>query len=96
LATIIVFQLILANLTDILSALGLAKALRADTLESGSGRLVAWAFAWKHINSSFQNFLYGGAFGFDEMLFAWNAKMLISLGHVGGVHNSFLALWLNT
>ncbi len=90
------YQTVISNLPDILDALGLAKALRADTLESGSGRLVAWRFAWEILNSSPSQFFLGGGFSFDEFIFFINRNWLSVLGHQGGVHNTYLALWLNT
>lgn len=94
--TAIVYQLVVSNLTEILTALGLAKAMRADTLESGSGRLVAWAWAWKFINADLRHFFLGMGFGFDEYYFIISHHILGKLGHIGGVHNSYLALWINT
>ncbi len=91
-----VYQTVISNLPTILEALGLAEALRADTLESGSGRLVAWLFAWNIINSSVEQFLMGGGFSFDEFLFFMYRDWLSTLGHQGGVHNTYLALWMNT
>lgn len=93
---ILLYQVVFSNLPSILEALGLAKALRAENLESGSGRIVAWIFALNNINSSLSLFMMGGGFSFDEMLFYNNRHALSALGHQGGVHNTFLALWLNT
>jgi O-antigen ligase len=93
---IMLYQVVFTNLPSILEALGLAKALRADTLESGSGRLVAWGFAMNKLNSDLKLFFMGGGFSFDEYIFYLNINALSILGHQGGVHNTFLALWLNT
>jgi O-antigen ligase len=90
------YQVVFSNLPTILEALGLAKALRADTIESGSGRMVAWMFAWDRLNSDVKMFLMGGGFSFDEYIFYANRHALSILGHQGGVHNTYLALWLNT
>jgi O-antigen ligase len=90
------YQVVISNLPDILQALGLAEAMRADTLESGSGRIVAWGFAWQLINSDIKQFLFGNGFGYDEWIFILNYSVLEKLGHIGGVHNSYLALWMNT
>lgn len=93
----IIYTLIVSNLVEILSALGLAEIMRADTLESGSGRVHAWAWALQYINANTQNFFYGNGFGFDEWFFIQSGHILgPKYGHVGGVHNSYLALWLNT
>jgi O-antigen ligase len=93
---ILLYQVVFTNLPDILEALGLAKALRAETLESGSGRMVAWLFALNHLNSDLKLFLFGNGFSYDEHLYFRNYEYLSALGHQGGVHNSYLALWLNT
>ena len=93
---ILLYQVVFTNLPTILEALGLAKALRADNLESGSGRIVAWIFALNKLNSNLYLFLFGGGFSFDEYLYMINRYTLSALGHQGGVHNTFLALWLNT
>ncbi len=90
------YQIVFSNLPTILDSLGLATALRADTLESGSGRLVAWMFAINKLNADLKLFLMGGGFSFDEFIFIANRQALSDLGHQGGVHNTFLALWLNT
>ncbi len=90
------YQVVFSNLPTILEALGLAKALRADTLENGSGRMVAWLFALSKLNSDIKLFMFGGGFSFDEYLYYINYTMLSAMGHQGGVHNTYLALWLNT
>jgi len=92
----LVYQTVISNLPTLLEAFGLTEALRADTLESGSGRLVAWGFAWEVINSSPLQFFMGGGFSFDEFAFFLNRDWLSTLGHQGGVHNTYLALWMNT
>lgn len=93
---ILLYQVVFTNLPSILEMLGLSKALRAETLESGSGRMVAWVFALNNLNSDLKLFLFGGGFSYDEYLYKANYKMLSMLGHQGGVHNTGLALWLNT
>ncbi|MFI5203392.1 MAG: O-antigen ligase family protein [Flavobacteriales bacterium] len=73
--------------------MGLQNVFRVDTLEDGSGRLVAWYFAWKNIEESI---FIGRGFAFDEHLMRSNFDYLSRLGHEGGVHNTYLILWLNT
>lgn len=85
------FQIVSQNLTDIVRGLGLGEALRVDSIENGSGRLVAWKFAWVHIQD---NFFIGKGFDYDAQLFVKNKRMLSMLGHNGGIHNVFLGLWL--
>jgi O-antigen ligase len=93
---IMMYQVVFSNLPTILEMLGLAKALRADTLEDGSGRMVAWLFALNKINTDVKLFIFGNGFSFDEYIFYINRYALSALGHQGGVHNTYLALWLNT
>ncbi len=91
-ATVLVVELIASNLTDIVTALGIAHFFRADTLAEGSGRYIAWEFAWQNIQN---NLWIGRGFAFDEWLMAKNQTMLNNLGHQGGVHNTYLIIWLN-
>lgn len=87
------YQVISANLFTIIHALGLEEFLRIESLESGSGRLIAWQFAWTTIQD---NVLLGRGFSFDLHLMRSNFDWLSRAGHEGGVHNSYLILWLNT
>lgn len=86
-------ELITQNIVQIVTALGLEGFFRIETLDDGSGRYVAWNFAWENIQ---QNFWLGRGFAFDEWLMTKNADMLSELGHQGGVHNTYLIIWLNT
>ncbi|QQR85777.1 MAG: O-antigen ligase family protein [Flavobacteriales bacterium] len=85
-------QYLTANLANIVIALGLQEFMRVDTLEDGSGRYFAWAFAWEKIQGYF---LMGGGFGNDEYVMRQNYEYLRSQGHHGGVHNSYLTMWFN-
>ena len=78
---------------SLLVAVGLQEELRLDNIEEGSGRLVVWAFAWENIQESF---FTGKGFGFDRFLTRSNQNFLSRKGHEGGVHNSYLMIWLNT
>src|SRR6185436_5733844 len=89
----VVYQVILANLTDIMTAMGVSEYMRADKFEEGSGRIVAWKFAWDKIQ---ENFLFGKGIGYEGWLFYQNAQYLYTKGHIGNSHNSWLATWLNT
>lgn len=91
--TAIVYQLISDNLVEIISSIGLAEELRVDSLENGSGRLVAWQFAWQKIQ---ENFYFGRGFNFTEYIYRLNYEYLSKLGHEGMAHNSFLTFWLDT
>ncbi len=72
--------------------LGFGEQFRVDSLEEGSGRLVAWDFAWQNIQDYFY---FGRGFAFDEHLMRSNMDFLKRQGHEGGVHNTYLILWLN-
>ncbi len=89
----IVFQFINENLVSIITSLGLGKYLRVEHLDDGSGRLIAWSFAWQEIE---RHFFIGQGFGYDKDYFTINREYLSSLGHQGGVHNTYLTFWLNT
>ena len=87
------YQLVFQNFESIIRYLGLGEFFRIETLETGSGRNVAWAFAWQNIQD---NFFLGKGFAYDEALFSKYEQELSVLGHQGNVHNSYLTLWLNT
>lgn len=84
-----------SNLPAILNALGLHSYFRVDTIADGSGRYFAWAFAWGKINEG-GFFMFGGGFGNDEYIMRQHYPYLRSMGHHGGVHNSYLTMWFNT
>ena len=86
-------ELISHNVAAIVEALGLSGYFRIETLDEGSGRYVAWAFAWEAIQ---ERFWLGRGFAFDEWIMDVNQDFLNTLGHQGGVHNTYLILWLNT
>lgn len=86
-------ELITTNYIAIIKALGLTEFFRLETLESGSGRYIAWEFAWKKI----QDFYFlGRGFANDELTMRPNYEMLMRMGHHGGVHNSYLSFWMDT
>ena len=93
---ILLYQVVFANLPTILEMLGLAEALRADSIEDGSGRMVAWAFALNQLYNDYQLFIFGNGFNYEGYMFYEHMDSLSALGHQGGVHNTYLALWLNT
>jgi O-antigen ligase len=85
-------QYIFLYLPQIISTFGLDEYFRAQTLEEGSGRFIAWQFAWQKIQ---ENFFIGGGFGYDEFVMRKNYATLSRLGHLGGVHNSYLSFWFD-
>jgi O-antigen ligase len=94
----IVFMVYFDYLNDLmisaLASIGLSEDLRLDNIEEGSGRIIAWSFAWQDIQKN--TLLLGRGLGYDEHLMRSNAHILTRLGHEGGVHNSYLIVWLNT
>ena len=92
-AILVSYNYILTNLPIIVTALGLEEYLRLDTLEEGSGRFVAWNFAWEQIQ---HQYFLGGGFGYTEYIYKEYYHYLIQLGHQGNAHNSYLTLWLDT
>lgn len=90
--TIFITELISTNATTIIVSLGLGEYLRTNTLEEGSGRYIAWNFAWKQIQN---NFFIGKGFAYDEFYMRQHYGMLLKLNHQGGIHNSFLTFWMD-
>lgn len=90
---VIGYELISLNLNTIVTAVGLEEYFRLETLETGSGRLVAWSFAWEHIQF---NFFLGRGFAHTENLYIKYQEILRALGHEGHAHNVYLTFWLNT
>jgi len=91
--TVGVYQLISDNLVNIIVGLGLGNQFRVETLESGSGRIIAWKFAWDQIQD---NFYLGNGFSYTEYIFKKNYEYLSRLGHQGAAHNAYLTFWLDT
>ena len=87
------YQFLLHNLPLVVTSLGLEEFFRLDTLEGGSGRLIAWEFTWTQIQD---NFFVGRGFTYTDWIFWQNYDLLTSLGHLGNAHNSFLTFWLDT
>lgn len=83
---------ITVDAVSIIMNLGLEEYFRIDTIKEGSGRLVAWEFAWENIQDTF---FIGKGFAHNEFLYTKYYFYLSHLGHQGNVHNSFLTLWLD-
>ena len=92
-AVYISYQLVMSNFVEIVTSLGLEDYFRLDTLESGSGRVVAREFAWTQIEL---NYWLGKGIGYTEHLMHLHAKDFLQKGHQGNVHNSYLTIWLDT
>jgi O-antigen ligase len=87
------YSYIEANFITIVSSLGFGSYFRLNTLSDAAGRLVAWQFAWENVHKSIY---WGHGFDYTERLFFVNRKYLLSRGHQGNAHNTFLTLWLDT
>jgi O-antigen ligase len=86
-------EILSSNLVEIVRGFDLESYFRLDTIEEGSGRYIAWEFAWAEI----QNHLwFGRGFAYDEWYMERHQDFLNILGHQGGVHNTYLIIWLNT
>ena len=83
------FSLIIA----VIEFVGLESYFRVNSIEEGSGRKIAWIFAWSEIQ---KYFFIGGGFGHDENVMRPNYYWLEREGHNGGVHNSYLSLWFDS
>lgn len=92
LLALFVTEIITNNLTSIILSMGLGDFFRTNTLEEGSGRYIAWDFAWKQIQ---HNFFVGKGFAYNEYFMRQNYGQLSKLGHQGGIHNSFLTFWMD-
>ena len=94
-AFVFVFEeLIFASFIGIIEFFQLTDYFRVDSIEEGSGRKIAWIFAWDIIRKKF--FFLGGGFANDENIMRPNYKMLSMQGHQGGVHNSYLSMWFDS
>jgi O-antigen ligase len=80
-------------LPEIIEAFGQEKYFRLKTLETGSGRDVAFEFAWENIQKDPYS---GKGMGYTEKLMKDNADELSEEGHQGNAHNSYLTMWLDT
>lgn len=88
------YELVTSNIETIVYALGIEEYFRVDTLKDGSGRLIAWNFAWLQIEKSY---FFGRGFSFNEYIFRENYVYLLNLGHQGSsAHNAYLTFWLDT
>jgi len=90
---ILAVEVISTNLEGLVTALGLEQYFRLETIEEGSGRYFAWEFAWGHVQ---RFFVFGGGFANDESIMRRFRVYLETQGHQGGVHNTYLSMWLNT
>ncbi len=90
---LIAYQISMNNLEALITTFNLQSYFRLETLESGSGRQIAWDFALKNIQN---HYWFGRGMGFAEQLMHESQDYFSKLGHVGNVHNSYLTMWLDT
>lgn len=88
------YQYIMLNFESIIYSFGLQEYFRVETLESGSGRVIAWSYCWLNIQEG--PFFIGYGFNYTEYLFRKHFVELSLLGHQGNAHNSYLTMWLDT
>lgn len=83
------------NIVAWLYSIGLGEYLRAQTLETGSGRVVAMEFAWEQIQL---NPIFGKGFGYSEYWFHLDEieEILNLLNHQGNTHNTYLTILMDT
>lgn len=89
---LVLAEVINNNLAAIIVSLELQDFFRLKTLEDGSGRYVAWEFAWGQIQ---ENFFVGKGFAYNEYFMRQHYRELGKMGHQGGIHNSFLTFWMD-
>lgn len=89
---LILIEMVSVNIVAIVQFLGIGEYFRLQTLEEGSGRYIAWGFAWKQIQ---ENFFIGRGFAYNEFYMRQHYRFLSMLGHQGGIHNSFLTFWMD-
>ncbi|NND77598.1 MAG: O-antigen ligase family protein [Flavobacteriales bacterium] len=93
-ASILVFYNEIAQqIIGFIQVLGLGEFFRLDTFSEGSGRWIAWQFAFSEIQN---NIFVGKGFNYTEILYKENYPILSRLGHEGNAHQSFLTFWLDT
>ena len=98
-AIVAVFGLVAFNdqifeiVVSIVEFFGLQDYFRIDSIEEGSGRKIAWIFAWQQIQ---EYYFLGGGLGHDEQIMRANYYWLARAGHQGGVHNSYLSMWFDS
>lgn len=86
------YQYLLNILPELIVSLNLQEYFRIETLSEGSGRIIAWEFAWDQAKN---NIFLGNGFNYTEWIFRKNYYKLSMLGHQGNAHNSFLTLWID-
>lgn len=90
------FEFIVGQIPYITKLFGLDKTLRVEDVEQikkGSGRAVAWAFAWNQVND---DFFAAKGLHYTTYVFKYWRSEFRALNHMGNAHNSYLTIWLDT
>lgn len=90
------YEYILEAIPVVTDFFGFSEDLRVesvDKIKRGSGRDIAWAFAWENIR---KDIFWGHGISATEELYIKNYKTLSMLGHEGNAHNSYLTIWYDT
>jgi len=92
-AILLSYGYLLQNAENVILSLGLESIFRVENLEGGSGRTIAWEFAWNNLQD---NFFVGKGFTWLDWVFWQNYEVLTNAGHLGNAHNSWLTFWFDT
>lgn len=92
LITLVLADVVSSYAAELITSLGLGEYFRVQTIEEGSGRYIAWNFAWHQIQN---NFFIGKGFAYNEFYMRRHYGELLKLNHQGGIHNSFLTFWMD-
>ncbi|MCB0478502.1 MAG: O-antigen ligase family protein [Crocinitomicaceae bacterium] len=90
------YEFILEAIPVVTDFLGFSEDLRVenvDKIKRGSGRDIAWKFAWDNIKD---HMFWGHGVSATEELYIKNYRTLSMLGHEGNAHNSYLTIWYDT
>lgn len=91
----IFYDEIIALIPMITKFFGWGRSLRADNVDEikeGSGRLIAWQFAWWEIK---KNIMFGEGMGYTNVLYVKYKDWLSIRGHQGNAHSAYLTFWLD-
>jgi O-antigen ligase len=84
-------------LYSVIISLGLERYFRLSTIKEGSGRVYAWDFIWRKINSTdFDYFLGYGTYYGDYYIYTFSGYDPKLIFHQGNIHNSFLTIWMES
>lgn len=78
--------------TELIKLLGLGEFLRVESIETGTGRFLAWTLGWNQI---LQDPIIGRGFAYEEIYFHGLRDILVATEHQGGMHNSWLTFIMN-